>query len=108
MSILDLYITDFHNKSDNFIMRTNEFFASKTGSKPSPSPRSFSTDRFKVVPILECFLSLCQRFYMCRLVCYCLFLICPSFGTSGRLCFVIVAFPGYRHIRFSTYFSVTL
>ena len=31
---------------------------------------------------------------------WCLFLISPSFGTSGRLCFVIMTFPGYIHIFF--------
>ena len=34
--------------------------------------------------------------------CFCpyLFLISPSFGASGRLCFVIVAFSGYLYLYF--------
>ena len=38
---------------------------------------------------------------MWRLFCHYLFLISLSFDASGRLCFVIVAFPGYPHIYFS-------
>ena len=34
---------------------------------------------------------------MWRLFCHYLFLISPSFGASGRLCFVIVTFSGYTH-----------
>ena len=33
-----------------------------------------------------------------------LFLISPCFGASGRLCFVIVAFPRYLHLYFLCYF----
>ena len=36
-------------------------------------------------------------FFICGV---CLFLISSSYGTSGRLCFVIVAFPRYLYIRF--------
>ena len=39
-------------------------------------------------------------FHMWRLFCHYLFLISPSFGVSGRLCFVTVVFPGYLHIFF--------
>ena len=35
---------------------------------------------------------------MWRLFCLCLFLLAPSFGTLGRLCFVTVAFLGYFHL----------
>ena len=41
-------------------------------------------------------------FHMWRLFCHYLFLISPSFGVSGGLCFVIVAFPGYLHLYFSS------
>ena len=39
-------------------------------------------------------------FRMWRLCCHCLFLISPSLGASGRLCFLILTFPGYLHIYF--------
>ena len=35
-----------------------------------------------------------------RLYCHCLFFISPLFGTSGRLCFVIVAFSGCLILNF--------
>ena len=35
---------------------------------------------------------------MWRLFCHYLFLISPSFGASGGLCFIIVAFPGCPHM----------
>ena len=38
-------------------------------------------------------------FHMCYLLCPYLFLISPSFGASGGLCFVFVAFPGYLRCR---------
>ena len=38
-------------------------------------------------------------FKMWHLFCPYLFLISPSFGTLGGLCFVIVAFPGYLRIH---------
>ena len=37
---------------------------------------------------------------MWYLFCYSLFIISPSFGASGRLCLLIVAFPGCLHLRF--------
>ena len=37
-------------------------------------------------------------FQMWLLFCHCLFLVSPSFGTPGKLCFVIVAFFEYLHI----------
>ena len=40
-------------------------------------------------------------FHMWRLFCLYLIPIYPSFGASERLCFVIVAFPGYLHLYFS-------
>ena len=35
---------------------------------------------------------------MSRLYCRYLFLISPSIGALRRMCFVIVAFPGYLHV----------
>ena len=46
-----------------------------------------------------------QCFHMCPLFCHYLFLSSPSFGASGRLCFLIVAFPGYFHIYFVSFKS---
>ena len=60
-------------------------------------PSGCSTDRSKVVRLLQ-FFFLRQRFHMWRLFCHYLFFISPSFRASGRLCFVIVAFSGYRHL----------
>ena len=37
-------------------------------------------------------------FHMWCLFCLCLSLIFPLFGASARLCFVIVAFPGYHDL----------
>ena len=37
---------------------------------------------------------------VCGLFCPYLFLISPSFGASGVLCFVIVTFPRYLHLYF--------
>ena len=46
-------------------------------------------------------LSLCvYGFVRGVLLCHYLFLISRSFGASGCLCFVTVAFPGYLHISF--------
>ena len=36
---------------------------------------------------------------MWRLFCHCLFLFPPSFGASGRLCFLIVALHGFLSIH---------
>ena len=43
-------------------------------------------------------LFVCRWFHMWCLFCYCLFLISPYLGPSGKLCFVIVAFPGYTQL----------
>ena len=40
-------------------------------------------------------------FHMWRLCCHYLFPISPSFGASGRLCFVTVEYLGYLHLYFS-------
>ena len=55
----------------------------------------------------KCEVSLLQFFYVSafvlsyvEFVLYYLFLISPSFGASGGLCFLIVTFPGYLHIYF--------
>ena len=34
------------------------------------------------------------------LFCHCLFFVSHSFGASGRLCFVILVFPGYLYLHF--------
>ena len=41
---------------------------------------------------------------------YCLFLVSSSVGVPGRLCFVIMAFPGHLHLReqFNWAFEITL
>ena len=57
-----------------------------------------STDRFKAFFSCSLSLSMCLWFRMWLLCCSYLLLICPAFGASGRLCFVIVVFPGYLHI----------
>ena len=44
---------------------------------------------------------------MCVLFCYYLFLISPSFGTSGKLCFVIMGFPVYLHLFVVVFTFVT-
>ena len=44
--------------------------------------------------------SLSVRGVICGVFRYCLTLLSPSFGALGRLCFVIVAFPGYLHLYF--------
>ena len=64
----------------------------------------FSVDFLLVVPMrLLCrrYFSLFARqwFQIRRLFCHCLFRTSPSFVVSGRLCFVIVQFPGY-HLQF--------
>ena len=41
---------------------------------------------------------------MWRLCCTDLFLIIPSFGALGRLCFVIMAFPEFLHLCFFFFF----
>ena len=82
------------------------FHASKTGlSTPWPAPHPHPTSVFLLtIPrrFLCCSSSLFVRlwFHMWRLCRPYLFLICLSFGASGGLCFVIVAFPGYRHLYF--------
>ena len=37
--------------------------------------------------------------HMYRLFCHCLFLLCPPFGASGRLCFVNVTCPDYLKFK---------
>ena len=44
--------------------------------------------------------SLSVRGVICGVFRYSLTLLSPSFGALGRLCFVIVAFPGYLHLYF--------
>ena len=41
-------------------------------------------------------------FYTWHLFCPYIFFTSPSFGASGGLCVVIVAFPGYFHLHFYT------
>ena len=45
---------------------------------------------------------------MWRLCWYNLLLTCPSIGALGRLCFVIVAFPGYIYLNFCLHFLVPI
>ena len=47
-----------------------------------------------MVPLLQFFVRAYVTFVLSIL-----FLICPSFGASGRLCFVIVAFPGHLYLH---------
>ena len=57
-------------------------------------PQQFvSADRFNAVPLLQQFFVCTSVFASCAVVSSCLFLISSSFGASGRLCFVTVAFP---------------
>ena len=37
------------------------------------------------------------------MICHCLFLISPSFGALGKLCFVIVTFPEFLYSITKTY-----
>ena len=71
--------------------------ASKTGFGP-PTPRTFPAYRSKVVTLLQFFIVCVPVFQMWNSSCYYLFSVSPAFGASGRLCFVIVAFPGYFHL----------
>ena len=48
-----------------------------------------------MVPLLQFFV----RAYVTFVLSF-LFLIFPSFGASGRLCFVIVAFSGHLYLHF--------
>ena len=44
---------------------------------------------------------LCVGDFLCGgLFCHYLFLILPYFGDLGRMCFMIMAFPGYLHLYF--------
>ena len=52
--------------------------------------------------VLFCFLFVCFLF-VCFFFVIILFLISPSFGASGKLCFMIVAFPGCLYLYFSTH-----
>ena len=53
--------------------------------------------------LLFCVFSLfvCQWLQMWNSSCHYLFSVSPAFGASGRLCFVIVTFPGYLHSYFN-------
>ena len=57
--------------------------------------------RFMIVALLGLFSYLFFILSHMCLFCHCLFLRSPCFGASGRLCFMIVAFPGYFHLYFS-------
>ena len=63
------------------------------------SNSNFSTDLSSVVLLLQ-FFCVCTRVVRYVAIVLYLFLISISFGASGRLYFVIVAFPGYRHSAF--------
>ena len=61
---------------------------------------SFPTDPFERCFFCSSSLFVRLWFHARRLFCHYLFLISPSFSSSGRLCFWIVAFPGYLHLYF--------
>ena len=63
------------------------------------SPTSFPTDHSKEVPLLQFFVCVSAVSHV-TFVCHYLFLISPSFGRGGRLCFVSIALPGYLHLHF--------
>ena len=54
----------------------------------------FSTVGSKAIPLLHFFVCSCVGSFICG-VCQCLFVIFPSFGASGTLCFEIVVFHKY-------------
>ena len=62
------------------------FCANKTGFIPTSS---FPTDRFKAVLLLQFFFVCASVVLYVRLCRPYLFLISPSFGVSGGLCFVV-------------------
>ena len=59
----------------------------------------FSTDRSMAVPLFSSSFMWRYLFYIMWRLCFLpiFFLISSCFGASERLCFVIVAFPGYNH-----------
>ena len=62
------------------------------------NPQYFSNWPFQGGSSVAVLLYLCVRGFICG-DCFDihLFLISPSFGASGGLCFLIVEFPGYFH-----------
>ena len=88
---------------------------------------SFPSDISKAVPLLQFFITFVkwwfQKHFIIRSVFYIskgnlfdvysyeafvlsfLFLISFSFGVSGKLCFVILAFPRYLHIFLDRFFA---
>ena len=72
-------------------------------------PSSFSTDRSNAVSLLQFFyVRALMVSYVWRLFCHSLFLVSPSSCASGRLCVVIVAFPGpwYHPLRKHAYSNI--
>ena len=71
------------------------FRVSKTGSKLARlvKPHASLVFLLTVAKRFFCYGCLC----VCGLFSHYLFLISPSFGASGRLCFVIVTFTRYLH-----------
>ena len=65
----------------------------ETDIRPLIPPQSifFSGDRLKAVPLLQFF---CVR-HWCHMFVLAFFIISPLSGAFERLCFVIMAFPGY-------------
>ena len=88
-------------------------------------PSSFHTDCSKVVPLLQFFFVhwwfqrwrhfvivphvsffWCFSGFKCGVVLSLLFLMSHSFGASGKLCFMTVAFPRYLHLYFWHMWSI--
>ena len=59
---------------------------------------SFPTDRSDAVLLLKFFLVLCVCGFICGVCVVHIRSSSPSFGASGGLCFMIVAFPGYLQL----------
>ena len=59
---------------------------------------SFPTDRFKVVPLLQLLFICSSVISYVAFVMSLVVLQSGSFVSSGGMCFVIVAFPGYLHL----------
>ena len=65
----------------------------------SQAYHSLSTDRSEIVPLLLFSFDCVSGVFHVRCLFFNhLFLMSPTFGVSGRLCFVVVAFPGYLYL----------
>ena len=86
------------------VLRVTSSVCSEQPPTPHPRPpppthtHSFSIDRSKVVPLLR-FSYICGSMVSyVEYFCHDLFLISPSFGASGKQCFVVEAFSEYLYI----------